>query len=421
MKYLLILGGSTDQVFMIKTAQNMGIGTVVLDGNRYAPGLGIANISANIDFSSIEKVILYVTRLMDKGFNICGVNTMGSDVPHIISAIASHFQWEGPTSRTARIATDKYLMKQCLHEAGFNLPKYALVDTYMAIEPLWSDWNCDRIIIKPTDRSGSRGVRVIDSFDKIKSSFQNALEKSYCGKVIMEEYITGPQISTESIIFGNKTETPGFADRVYDTTMQFAPNIIENGGWVPSAISQELMMSTKQVVEQAALALGVTKGIIKGDIVIDEKRGPLIIEIAARLSGGDFSESLVPLSSGINYVEQAIRICIGEEPIWEELEPKFNKVVANRYFFLPSGILDGIEGYDEARCLSEVSKIVVHFKAGDSIPLLESHANRAGVFIVKASSRDEAQKVINNVYQLLKFKINGKWVSGDPRIKHLGK
>ena len=58
-KTLLILGGSNDQLFMIKTAHEMNIDTVVVDGNKSAVGLKIATYSKAIDFSNIKEVIIY--------------------------------------------------------------------------------------------------------------------------------------------------------------------------------------------------------------------------------------------------------------------------------------------------------------------------------------------------------------------------
>ena len=83
----------------------------------------------------------------------------------------------------------------------------------------------------------------------------------------------------------------------------------------------------------------------------------MIIEMAARLSGGDFSEGLVPLGTGINYVKEVIRIALGEEPIWSNMEEKYSKAVANRYFFIPTGKLDDIIGLEEAIKIPEVEKI----------------------------------------------------------------
>jgi len=84
--------------------------------------------------------------------------------------------------------------------------------------------------------------------------------------------------------------------------------------------------------------LGISKGVAKGDVVISPSKGPMIIEMAARLSGGDFSESLVPLGSGVNYIESVIKIAMGAIPNWKKLKEKFYKSVANRYFFLPTAM-----------------------------------------------------------------------------------
>ena len=47
-KALLVLGGASDQVFMIKTARQMDYITVCVDGNPKAPGLDLADYSKAI-------------------------------------------------------------------------------------------------------------------------------------------------------------------------------------------------------------------------------------------------------------------------------------------------------------------------------------------------------------------------------------
>ena len=83
----------------------------------------------------------------------------------------------------------------------------------------------------------------------------------------------------------------------------------------------------------------------------------MMIEMAARLSGGDFSESLVPLSTGNNYVRTVIEIAMGVIPDTNELKPKKNKVVANRYFFPPKVILKDIRGVEKARKILQLNKL----------------------------------------------------------------
>ena len=231
---------------------------------------------------------------------------------------------------------------------------------------------------------------------------------------MLEEYVDGLQISTETIVVDNRACTPGFADRVYENMQCFWPNIMENGGWLPSSVDKKLHEEISHLVEISARALGITSGVAKGDVVICPNRGPMIIEMAARLSGGDFSESLVPLSSGVNYVRTVIEIATNSKPDLNKLRPQEFNVVANRYFFPPDGILEDIRGLAGVEKIPQVNKLEIYVKAGDSLPKIDSHAKRAGVFVVVDKDREAVQKIIDDIYCMVEFKVNGVWHKASP-------
>ena len=236
-KCLLVLGAGSDQLFMINTANEMGYETVAVDGNQEAPGLAHATYSAPIDFSNIKKVINFVEELIGKGVNICGVSTMGSDIPHFVSEIADYFNWPGPSKETGELATNKYLMKKHLENDDIPVPLYASVKNENDILANWESWGCKKLVIKPTDRAGSRGIRIIESKDEIIDAFNYAMSFSINGVILIEEFVEGLQISTETIVIENEAYTLGFADREYSHLECFYPLIIENGGWVPTKLS----------------------------------------------------------------------------------------------------------------------------------------------------------------------------------------
>ena len=414
-KCVLLLGGSTDQLFIIKTANELGLEMAVIDAQKAAPGLSLGTYSAPIDFSNIHAVIDYAHKLKKQGINVCGVTVMGSDVPHIVSAIAKEFNWIGPSEQTGKWTTDKYEMKCRFVEKGISVPKFALVKSSEDVMNCWKEWNCNSVVIKPTDRAGSRGVNIISHEDDARVAYENAVFCSRNGDVILEEYLPGPQISTESIFTETRAMTPGFADRVYESMDIFWPQIMENGGWVPTIVSQSMKSAVIDLVENAARALGIQRGVAKGDVVIHPDKGPMIIEMAARLSGGDFSESLVPLGIGVNYVKAALKIAIGEDPDWDDMLAKWEKAVANRYFFLPHGKLEAIEGMESIRKREAVKKLKVFYKIGDVIPEINHHGQRVGVVVIAGENRKTVQRNIDKVYQSLKFKIDGSWVIGDPK------
>jgi biotin carboxylase len=413
-KALLVLGASTDHLFMIRTALGMSLETVAVDGNPQAPGLTLATYGSPIDFSQVEKVIAYVKSLHAKSVDIGGVLTMGSDVPHLLARIADYFGWIGPSAQTGYLSTHKYAMKVCFRKHGVPVPDFSLVSTIDDIKGCWEKWQCEKVIIKPTDRAGSRGVRMILDHSCIAAALEYARNFSHNNQLILEEFVDGAQISTESLLYDGICVTPGFSDRLYETMGAFHPNIMENGGWVPSQAATTTRKDVQQLVEKAAHALGITKGVAKGDVVICPRRGPMMIEMAARLSGGDFSESLVPLGTGVNYVKTAIEIAMGNLPNFNKLKPERNLAVANRYFFPPPGKLEEIIGVEKCSSLKQLVKLELFFQPGQSIPVMTNHSQRAGVFIVVDESRLKAQAVIDEIYETIKFKIKGKFYSGHP-------
>lgn len=187
----------------------------------------------------------------------------------------------------------------------------------------------------------------------IEALYRRSIEESFSGQVIIEEYLQGPQVSTETLFHQGKGYTAGFVDRNYEMLDVFAPYILENGGWQPSRLSKLQRSEIEKLIDDVAKALDIENGVIKGDIVYTET-GAKVIEVATRLSGGDFSESLVPLGLGINYVRTALEIALNIKPDFEALIPKQNKFVANRYFFPEKGQLIGIHGIEQVKTQSFV-------------------------------------------------------------------
>ena len=102
---------------------------------------------------------------------------------------------------------------------------------------------------------------------------------------------------------------------------------------------QKYKTDLELIKKKIAKKTNFLNGIIKGDFVV--KNGSLfLIEFTTRLSGGDMSESLGPLSNGVNYVNQAIKIAAMKKVNINHLKPKYFRVVSNKYFFLPKGRLE---------------------------------------------------------------------------------
>lgn len=401
--YFVVLGAGTDQTFMIRCAQELGFKVLAFDYDPEAIGFKQADHYAIISTRDTDKLKSYLEAFQEKGNTLAGISTMGSEISEIIACLTHHFDLPGISQETAFIGSNKLAMKERFKERNIPIPQFKKIDTEDELAQFAQSVGYP-VIIKPVDRSGARGVFYIEDPKQIPKLFQQSKSLSFINQVMVEEYLSGPQISTETLLTENQSKTPGFADRNYDDASLFHPNIIENGGWTPSRLPNGTREKIEKLVETASRALGVKRGTTKGDVVLTED-GPKIIEMAVRLSGGDFSESLVPLGSGVNYIHSAIRIATGHDPEFENLEPKFKCFVANRYFFPPSGKLTAIHGIDTVQNLPWVEKLDIYVRPGEKIEPASNHATRAGVFIVTSPNLNELEERIKMVYETISFQM----------------
>lgn len=400
---LLILGAGIDQSYPIRIAKEEGLRVLAADANPNAPGFEYADEAAVVSNRDVNRLKQLCDDSAKRGFPVKGVLVMGTDIPHVAAELSAYLNVPGPSCETGSLATNKFLMKERLARHGVAVPWYSLVESFENLEGMMRERG-GKFVIKPTDRSGARGVFVVSgNTPNLKKLYEEAYNESALGEVIVEKFIEGDQISTESILWQGKAYTPGFVDRNYEFLDRYAPHVIENGGIHPSKYTGSRRADVENLVERAANALGIRDGVAKGDVVVSTDGTPMIIEMAARLSGGDFSESLIPLGCGVNIVKAAINIAVGRAPDVSELSDKWEKVVANRYFFAGPGKLRLIHGIDEVRDLPWVRKFELWVKPGDDVKPIKFHAGRLGVFLVVGDSRSEVAERVRKIYDLVRF------------------
>ena len=139
----------------------------------------------------------------------------------------------------------------------------------------------------------------------------------------------------------------------------------------------------------AGRAMGITNGSVKGDMVWTE-RGPYVIEIAARLSGGWMSTDQIPLGTGVDLIGCAIRLALGEQIAADELRPRWHRGVAIRYFFPRPGRVTAIEGAEQFAGVPWVHRLGFFVRVGEVLHPVTDHTKRAGFVITTGATREEA-------------------------------
>ena len=398
---VLILGASHDQRYLFETARRMNCHIIGIDMNPNAPCLDMADEKAIISTRDLDELLSFA-RAYHRKRAIHAVVTMGSEIPMTIATLSEALDLQGISRDTARLASDKLAMKRCWAEKGIPIPWFDELRSGSHLRQLVKErgWN---LIVKPTDRSGARGITRLAQGMDCDAIFNKAKEASYEGHVIVEEFLPGAQESTESIVYDSFFITAGVSDRNYDMTDLLMGAPIENGGTMPSDLPTEKLKEVDQLLESAARALGITRGVAKGDVALDADGKPRMIEMAARLSGGWMSSGLIPLTSGVNIVETILEISLGRLPELKKLQPQWKKHAALRYFFPREGHLKQIDGFEQVSELPWVRMVEFYKKIGERIGRPASHADRTGGFLVEGNSRQEVLDRSACVYNRIKI------------------
>ncbi|PIP80760.1 MAG: hypothetical protein COW84_03480 [Gammaproteobacteria bacterium CG22_combo_CG10-13_8_21_14_all_40_8] len=387
-KTLLIIGAGVEACEGIEIAQQMGLKLIIADGNPEAPGFTMAHHRLVVSTYDAEAIALQAWELVQKGISIDGVISMCADVPISVATVAQKLALPGLSMESAQLVADKLLMKQRLQQKGIAIPRFKAVASTTDLIVFAEETGLP-FIIKPVDSRGARGVQLLDKIEQFESAFLFAQKESPTGRVMVEEYLEGPQISTETLIEDGRCYTLGFADRNYEWLPLTKPYMIENGGDSPSALDPAQRLDVIQTVEKAALALGITSGVAKGDMVLTSN-GAKVIEIAGRLSGGYFSTTHIPLNCGVNFIQQALRLALGEKLDAKELVPKQNCGVAIRYLNLKPGLVKSITGIEDAQQSEGVEMLSIYIQKGDSVLGLQNHTQRTGFVMTKAETKNQA-------------------------------
>lgn len=387
-KTLLVLGGGPDQLPGVLKAKEMGIYTIVLDGNPDAHCKSYADKFHCVSIKHIEQIDTFIKEKLNK--KVDGVIAFGVDIPYIIAYVASklNVNYTIPLE-SAKLSENKFISKEFMKNNNISIPRYSIVNNVDDIKRFVESHSFP-IVLKPVDNSASRGISLLYNLDNIHEYYGYALSQSPSKQVMIEKYLGGPQISTESFVVNGKVYNIGFADRNYKDMNKFLPNIIENGGDLPSIfMSDEHKFQLEKYLEIISKELNIKNGVIKGDIVI-YKDELYIIEFALRLSGGNFSTIEIPESTGVDFLKIAINLHLNMKIDEDELKIKKNDFVSLRYKFLEDlkkGKIKNIK-LSTKDCIS--SSLFV--KLGNEIKSnkTENHANRIASVITKGISRQDA-------------------------------
>lgn len=320
MKKLAIIGASYLQDPLIRKAKEMGIETHVFAWKAGDVGEKTANFFYPISIVEKEMILGKCSEI-----GIDGICSIASDLAMpTVNYVASNLNLIGNSLSCTERSTDKFEMYKCFSENRDLVPKTILVTDDSDVQNLWPDFP---VIVKPADRSGSRGVSLVTSRAELPTAIENAYVSSFNKRVLLSEFIHGTEYSVESVSWQGR-------HTVLAVTYKFttgAPYFIESAHLQPAPISGGLRKKIEKLTCHALDSLGIEYGASHAEMKIDEHGQIGLIEIGGRMGGDHIGSTLVRLSTGIDFLKAVIDISLGTMP---DLKPGLKTgYAAVRYFF----------------------------------------------------------------------------------------
>ena len=334
MKALVVAGGMP-QITLINQLRARGVETVLVDGSPTPVALPYPDKFYNVNIFDIEAVRnIAIKEKVDFLITVCA-----DQVLLVVAQISEELGLPWYIDyKTAKLVSDKELMKEIFVENGIPTSQYVVMDEFDIEKTRHLHYP---LIVKPVDAYSSKGVKKVFNEDELKGAFEEAKNISRSKNAIVEEFFDGEEISVDLFVEDGKAHVLliSNSDKVKDTD-HFA--IFR--GRCPVHASDELKAEVSRVSQKVADAFGIKNAPMLVQMLTDGER-VTVLEFCAR-TGGAMKWLLIQHASGVDVIKGVIDLTMGIKPEIKVREPE-TKYIVNDFIYCKPGVFNHIEGFDE--------------------------------------------------------------------------
>ncbi len=318
---------------------------------RSAPGSGVHPLLAadnvlTAETNDVAGLMTHVERLHDVlGFD--GVISSCDYYLSTVARVAAHLGLPGPAPDAVERAYRKDLTRQALRAAGVPGPQFALARTWPEVAAAAADLGYP-LVVKPVDLCAGMHVRKVANEGELREAFLaldgfpvNARQQSRIPVVLLEELLTGPEVSVETVTFDSVTHVVGITDK----SVVGQPWFVESGHMFPADLPADLAAAATDTAVAAIKELGLDHTVAHTEIKITAD-GPRLVEVNPRPAGNQITE-LVRRVTGIDLPMAYAQLAVGQRPRLEPSDTGASSAAIS--FLLPpeAGVIAEVPGVDE--------------------------------------------------------------------------
>ena len=397
-KKLLILGGDAASIDIVDAARSLGVYTIVTDwyDTRRSPAKLVADEFWN---DSIRDTDVLIRRIKENGIE--GIITGYTDsyllsYQHLceLSGLPSYASKE-----VFELTMDKSRFKNLCRMNGIPvIPEYEL-DSF---DPRVISKD-NKVIIKPVDNSGSRGVILCESAQDFQKCLDYALSYSEKKKVVIEKYMEMESISISYTIQDGRISLSTTDDRHVHKSQ--GGSAVTNFGIYPSKYAQPYREKIDGLLREMYRKIGVKNGVISIQFFTNGDEF-YVIEMGHRLTGGQHY-TYTMMENGISVLDCLIHFALtgkmADYNISERDNAAFNHTYCHLVLLGKPGIIARFEGIDYVKQMPELMHYTQIRDVGDVIGADGTAAQKVVGLHLKVKDRYDLLRVFNEIKSHLFF------------------
>ncbi|KPH04566.1 hypothetical protein B5K08_23435 [Rhizobium leguminosarum bv. trifolii] len=397
---ILLEGHRSIGPMYLKEARGLGLNPITLSADPteydYLAAEGVDVIQ--VDTENLGALIGECSQLRAKHdiAGITGFTTLDESLYATVGKLCRHFDLPGPNPASIERCCDKFAQRQLLAQTGVPMPDYRLAASATDVEKYAAEIGLP-VVVKPAAGTGSSGVRLCRSVNELAEHTTYLLSRKHTWKslprILVEEFAQGPFYGAD--IMGNEVIGIGTAD------FASPPHFIFRECTYPAPLTDDAHKRIADVSLACLQALGLDWGPTSIEFRWT-KRGPVVIEVNPRLSGGT-NPQRVQLAYGVDLVAEHIKVVIGEE--WN-LRRSRSDVAATRYL-IPDrdGTLDWIDGGSRAAAVPGVAEVKFYVEPKKTIARNGDYLDAIGHVIAASPSLARTEATLERAVDLISWSI----------------
>ncbi|MEK6568882.1 MAG: ATP-grasp domain-containing protein [candidate division NC10 bacterium] len=388
----------------LEAAKGLGVEVVVASERpnvfqEAQPGRYLSLDFFNPDKAERQAIDFAATRPIDAIVGIDDATTV------LAAALSGALSLPHNSVASTAASRDKHQMRDLLSRDGVPVPSYVLrsVDDDPVLEARRMVYPC---VVKPLMLSASRGVIRADDegqfvgavrrLEAILRTPDAAALGDIARQVLIEAFVPGREVALEGLLVRGELHVLALFDKPDPLDGPFFEETIYV---TPSRLSAPVQAEIASCTARAARALGLRDGPVHAELRVN-RRGPSVIEVAARSIGGLCSRTL-RFGTGLSLEELILRHALGMGIPSLERERRAAGVM-----MIPiprAGVLKEVRGQAEARSVPGIEEIAITAHAGEDLVPLPEGARYLGFIFARAESPERVEAALREAHRRLEF------------------